>query len=294
MTIDPFGGELRNGKLWGRGSSDTKGSMAAMIWGLIRNRDRLADLAVAVDFVAFMSEESGQQGSRHFVQKHGADYEFAIAGEPTRLDIVYVTKGSLWATLTASGLSGHSSQPELGDNAIMKLVRSLDLLESELHLDLADFTHPVLGSATINVGMIRGGTRANIIPDQASAQIDIRFPPSLTTKGSAREFLEAFIAGRGLPLTLERCVENPPMEVPVDNEWLTRLTALNPQSRLVGAPWFSDAAHLNEGGLPAICLGPGSIQQAHTRDEFISIADLEAGADYFSRLIAGLEADPTG
>ena len=81
------------------------------------------------------------------------------------------------------------------------------------------------------------------------------------------------------------------MEVPVDNEWLTRLTALNPQSRLVGAPWFSDAAHLNEGGLPAICLGPGSIQQAHTRDEFISIADLEAGADYFSRLIAGLEAD---
>ena len=294
MTIDPFGGELRNGKLWGRGASDTKGSMAAMIWGLIRNRERLADLAVAVDFVAFMSEESGQQGSRHFVQKHGADYEFAIAGEPTRLDIVYVTKGSLWATLTASGLSGHSSQPELGDNAIMKLVRSLDLLESELQLDLADFTHPVLGYATINVGMIRGGTRANIIPDQASAQIDIRFPPSLTTKGSAQEFLEAFIAGRGLPLTLERCVENPPMEVPVDNEWLTRLTALNPQSRLVGAPWFSDAAHLNEGGLPAICLGPGSIQQAHTRDEFISIADLEAGADYFSRLIAGLEADPTG
>ena len=72
MTIDPFGGELRSGKLWGRGASDTKGSMAAMIWGLIRNRERLADLAVAVDFVAFMSEESGQQGSRHFVQKHGA------------------------------------------------------------------------------------------------------------------------------------------------------------------------------------------------------------------------------
>ncbi|MDP7497234.1 MAG: M20 family metallopeptidase, partial [Roseibacillus sp.] len=272
MTIDPFGGELHSGKLWGRGASDTKGSMAAMIWGMLRNRERLADLAVAVDFVAFMSEESGQQGSRHFVQKHGTDYEFAIAGEPTQLDIVHVTKGSLWATLTTSGLSGHSSQPELGDNAIMKLVRALDLLESELRLNLADFTHPVLGSATINVGMIRGGTRANIIPDQASAQIDIRFPPSLTTEGSAREFLESFIAERELPLTMERCVENPPMEVSENCEWLTRLTALHPQSRLVGAPWFSDAAHLNEGGLPAICLGPGSIQQAHTRDEFISIA----------------------
>ena len=289
MTIDPFGAEIRDGRLWGRGASDTKGSMAAMIWSLIANRERLADLPVAVDFVAFMSEESDQWGSKHFAREHGHEYEFAIAGEPTGLDLVHVTKGSLWVTLHCTGLSGHASQPELGDNAIMKLVRALGPLESELGARLAEFTHPVLGKATLNVGLIGGGTRANIIPDRASAEIDIRFPPSLVEESSAREFLDSFLSERGFPFTVSGPAENPPMEVPAGNEWITRIRSLQPRSRLVGAPWFSDAAHLNNGGLPAICLGPGSIRQAHTKDEFIKIADLEEGADYFTSLIAGFQ-----
>lgn len=288
MTIDPFAAEIRGGKLWGRGASDTKGSMAAMIWGLLENRERLADLPVAVDFVAFMSEESDQLGSKHFVKHHAADYEFAIAGEPTSLHIVYVTKGSLWATLTATGKSGHASQPELGDNAIMKLVRALEPLERELSASLAEFSHPVLGASTLNVGMIKGGTRANIIPERATATVDIRFVPDLVVQGSALDYVKEFIAQRNLPLEISGPTENPPMEVPADHEWLHRLRAINPQSELVGAPWFSDAAHLNDGGVPAVCLGPGSINQAHTKDEFISIADLEEGAAYFTKLIAGL------
>ena len=288
MTIDPFAAEIRDGKLWGRGASDTKGPMAAMIWGLLENRERLAELPVAVDFVAFMSEESDQWGSKHFAKHHGSEYEFAIAGEPTSLDIVYVTKGSLWATLSATGKAGHASQPELGDNAIMKLVRALEPLERDLISELNEFTHPVLGPSTLNVGMIRGGTRANIIPERASAQIDIRFVPDLVTNGTALDYVEAFLAKRKLPLEVSRPVENPPMEVPVDHEWLTRLRAIHPESKLVGAPWFSDAAHLNNRGIPAVCLGPGSIAQAHTKDEFISIADLERGAKYFTRLVANL------
>ena len=288
MTIDPFAAEVRDGKLWGRGASDTKGSMAAMIWGLLENFDRLADLPVAVDFVAFMSEESDQWGSKHFAKHHGGEYEFAIAGEPTDLHLVYVTKGSLWATLSTTGVSGHASQPELGDNAIMKLVRALEPLDRELAAKLADFSHPVLGHATINVGMIRGGTRANIIPEHASAVIDIRFPPSLAQNGPALDYVKAFIAEHDLPLTVSKATENPPMEVPADHPWLERIRAIHPQSDLVGAPWFSDAAHLNDGGIPSICLGPGSIAQAHTKDEFIKVADLQAGADYFTKLIAEL------
>jgi acetylornithine deacetylase len=288
MTVDPFAAEIRDGKLWGRGASDTKGPMASMIWGLLENRDRLADLPVAVDFVAFMSEESDQWGSKHFVKHHGGDYEFAIAGEPTSLHIVYVTKGSLWASLTATGKSGHASQPELGENAIMKLVRALEPLERDLIAQLADFTHPVLGHSTLNVGMIRGGTRANIIPDRASATIDIRFVPDLVSNRTALDYVEAFIAQRGFPLELSQVTENPPMEVPADHPWLRRLHAIHPESELVGAPWFSDAAHLNDGGIPAVCLGPGSINQAHTKDEYISIADLERGAAYFTKLVADL------
>ena len=95
MSIDPFGGELREERIWGRGASDTKGPMAAMLWGLYENREILASLPVAVDFVGFMAEESSQWGSRDFAKKYGADYEFALVGEPTSLDLVPVTPGAL-------------------------------------------------------------------------------------------------------------------------------------------------------------------------------------------------------
>ncbi len=288
MTIDPFAAEIRDGKLWGRGASDTKGPMAAMIWGLLANRDRLADLPIAVDFVAFMSEESHQWGSKHFVKHHGSEYQFAIAGEPTSLDVVRVTKGSLWVTLVATGISGHASQPERGDNAIMKLVHALDVLERDLAVRLQAFTHPVLGSSTLNVGMIGGGTRPNIIPDRATAQLDIRFVPDLVADGTALDFVKGFVSEHGLPLEVTRPTENPPMEVSADHEWLQRLGAIHPDSRLVGAPWFSDAAQLNDGGVASVCLGPGSIDQAHTRDEFIEIAELERGAEFFAKLVREL------
>jgi len=289
MTIDPFGGALHDQKIWGRGSSDTKGPMASMIWGLLSNHDRLADLPVAVDFVAFMSEESDQFGSKHFARNHAHEYDFAIAGEPTELDIVHVTKGSLWATLEATGISGHSSQPEAGENAILKIVDSITILDQELKPLLAGFTHPVLGPATLNVGIIQGGTRANIIPDHATTQLDIRYPPSLSQTGTATEMLASFLADKSLPVDITVSADNPPMELPADHPWLSRIRSIHPCSTLVGAPWFSDAAHLNAGGLPAICLGPGSIKQAHTKDEFIRVADLESGAAYFTDLIAGLQ-----
>ncbi|MBC8125727.1 MAG: M20/M25/M40 family metallo-hydrolase, partial [Gloeobacteraceae cyanobacterium ES-bin-144] len=123
MTINPFGGEIRDGRIWGRGASDTKGPMAAMLWALHENSGALADSPIAIDFVAFMGEESGQHGSKDFAKRHSADYVFALVGEPTSMDIVHVSKGSLWATLRATGKAAHSSMPECGENAILKLTR---------------------------------------------------------------------------------------------------------------------------------------------------------------------------
>jgi acetylornithine deacetylase len=289
MTIDPFAAEIHNGRLWGRGASDTKGPMAAMLWALHENRENLANLPVAVDFVAFMGEESGQWGSKQFAKHHGAAYSFALVGEPTSMAIVHVTKGSLWATLRATGKAAHSSQPDRGENAILKLTRALDRLDCHLGAELATFTHPVLGHSTMNVGLIRGGARPNIVPDLAEAEIDIRITPSLSASGGALSLLTDTLAFHDLPVEIINPHENPPMETPVEHPMIRRLT--DQGAPLAGAPWFSDAAHLSHGGIPSICIGPGSIDQAHTADEFISLAELEQGAEFFTRFIHGLGAD---
>lgn len=288
MTIEPFGGELRDGKVWGRGACDTKGPMAAMLWALHENRDRLADLPVAVDFVAFMGEESGQWGSKDFVERHGGPYGFALVGEPTSMQVVHVTKGSLWATLRATGKAAHSSQPERGENAILKLTRALDRIDCHLGAELATFTHPVLGHSTLNVGLIRGGSRPNIVPDLAEAEIDIRVTPSLAAAGGALKLIHDTLAFHDLPLEIVRSNENPPMETPPEQPMIRALLATTPGTSLAGAPWFSDAAHLSNGGIPSICIGPGSIDQAHTADEFIETAALQQGAAFLTRFIGGL------
>ena len=289
MTIDPFGGETRDGKIWGRGASDTKGPMAAMLWALHEHRDALADLPVAVDFVAFMAEESGQWGSKDFAKRHGKDYSFALVGEPTSMQVVHVTKGSLWATLRATGRAAHSSQPERGENAILKLARALDQLDHHLGKQLATFTHPVLGRSTMNVGLIRGGARPNIVPDLAEAEIDIRITPALAAAGGALKLLTETIAFHELPVEIVNPHENQPMETAADHPMIQALLATDGGTRLAGAPWFSDAAHLSSGGIPSICIGPGSIDQAHTVDEFIDIAALEQGAAFFQAFISRLK-----
>lgn len=286
MSIDPFAAELREGRVWGRGASDTKGPMAAMLHGLEAHAGALRDSPVAIDFVAFMGEESAQWGSRSFAAKHAGRYEFAIVGEPTSLDIVHTTKGSLWATLRAGGRAAHSSQPERGDNAVMKLARVLVELQEELPARLAAFDHPLLGPATLNIGLFRGGTRPNVVPDGAEAELDIRITPALAERGGALALLREVLGEA--PVEINEAEEKPPMETPADHPWIRRIQSLRPASACVGAPWFSDAAHLAEVGLASICLGPGSIDQAHTRDEFIAIDALEEGAGFFADLVGAV------
>ena len=288
MTIEPFGGELSDGRVWGRGSSDTKGPMAAMLWALRECRSVLAKLPVAVDFVAFMGEESGQWGSKDFVRRHAAEYTFAVVGEPTSMQVVHVTKGSLWATLQATGKAAHSSQPERGDNAILKLTRSLDTLDHHLGHALAAFTHPVLGCATLNVGVIRGGSRPNIVPDLAQAELDMRITPALATVGGGLRLLREMLENHALPVEIVHSHENPPMETSATHPFVEALLSVDPATHLAGAPWFSDAAHLSDGGVPSICLGPGSIDQAHTVDEFIETSAVLHGAAFFEAFIRRL------
>lgn len=291
MVVDPFGGEVRGGKLYGRGACDTKGTMAAMLWALRGlGAESISRLGAEVTFVAFCGEETGQPGSLHFGEKYRGAYDFAVVGEPTGCDIVNKHKGTLWATLTSHGIAAHGSKPELGDNAIMKLLPVLQALDTEFRqrLRAPEFADPVLGSPTLNIGQIHGGTRANIVADRCRATIDFRITPALAAAGP-RGLLEAFVATHGGgEIDLEVSLETTALDTDEANPFVKKLCALPGGRRCVGASWFCDAAVLAQAGIPGVAAGPGSIDQAHTEDEWISIRALEEGVAFYKDFLLAL------
>jgi len=281
MTIDPFSGEVREGRIYGRGASDTKGPMASMLAGLHAAKDILPQLSHEIWFAGLAGEEAGQHGAHALAASES--FDLVIAGEPTGLDFVHTHKGSMTLTLTTRGVAVHSASPELGKNALYPMADILRFIQTELTEWLRTFTHPVLGHSTTSAGTIRGGSKTNVVPDFCQATVDIRLVP-----GQDAEFEEALFAKlrsvcpeveielrRSLPLYTE----------PV-HPLLVKLAAMG--SKPVGAPWFCDAAVFAKHGSPAIAMGPGSIAQAHTKDEWISFDDLEKGALFFEQFLRSL------
>ncbi len=275
MTIDPFGGELSGGKVHGRGASDTKGPMAAMLWALHEMRERLPGLEHEICFAGLMGEEAGQDGARDFVKRF--DAEFALVGEPTGLDIVHMHKGSLWVRLTTRGKACHASAPGLGENAIYKMADLIRCVRDEIAPGLQADSDPALGTATASVGTCSGGSKANIVPDFCTAEIDFRTLPSQDPE----RFL-AFLTER-----LRRV--DPNVEIQATQAGPLFTDPAHPMVRVlekaggkcVGASWFCDAAVFSEAGIPAVAAGPGSIAQAHTPDEWIAVGELERGVDFY-------------
>lgn len=291
MTVDPFGAEIRDGKLFGRGASDTKGTMAAMLAALEElGAERLGRLGSAVSFVGLIGEETGQHGSRHLAKHHGSEYAFALVGEPTECGVVHTHKGCSWATLETHGVACHGSTPERGRSAILEMVPAVFALSAALNarFQSGEFDHPRLGQPTLNIGTIRGGTRPNIVPSRCAIEIDIRETPALHRYGVARlldEWAQAAKLTDKISIRLDsNCA---PLDTPSTDPYVQKLAALG--APLVSAPWFCDAAWLaEEGAIPSVAAGPGNIAQAHTADEFISIDALEEGVAFYRRFLESL------
>jgi acetylornithine deacetylase/succinyl-diaminopimelate desuccinylase-like protein len=291
MTIDPFGGEVRDGKLWGRGACDTKGPMAAMLWALWELREEIPNLPVEVHFAGFMSEESSQYGSRHFAKHHGQDYAFAFIAEPTSLQTVFKHKGSLWADIETFGVAVHGSRPELGENAILKMARLIKLLDGDFRQQLKDASgqDEWLGQSTISLGMIQGGSRPNITADHCCLTVDIRYTPGVARLGGPMLLLEEFVKQHDATAVVNprgREAASPCLDTSAEDPFVQALVRHG--AMLTGAPWFCDAAYLAEVGVPAVAVGPGSIAQAHTKDEWIDLTELERGAKFWMDYLRGL------
>jgi acetylornithine deacetylase/succinyl-diaminopimelate desuccinylase-like protein len=278
MTIDPFGGDQREDKVWGRGASDTKGPMASMLCALSRLGEEIPKLGYEIWFAGLMGEESGQHGAKALASEE--NFDFVIAGEPTDLKTVHAHKGSLWVTMTALGKAVHASAPEKGDNAIYKMTSAIERIRERVMPEIADPEHPLLGRSTLSVGTLRGGSKTNIVPDHCEATVDIRTIPGENPERLV-ELLRA--AAEGVEIIHQ---SSAPLFTDPGHPLILKLSALG--ATPVGAPWFCDAAVFAAKGMPAVALGPGSIAQAHTADEFISVKDLEEGADFFERFLRSL------
>jgi len=278
MTIDPFGGELRDERIWGRGASDTKGPMAAMLWALKEAGPKLEDLSHEIWFAGLMGEEAGLHGSKALAEQE--TFDFVVIGEPTDLKTVYTHKGSSWITLKTKGKSVHASTPHLGVNAIEMMYEVIQALKQRFAVAKTAARHPILGEATLNVGTIVGGSKINIVPDHCEACIDIRTVPDLDLD-SLLEMLRAQFPELEISAT-----HSTPLFTDPNHALVKTLAECGGEG--VPAPWFCDAASFAAKGTPAVAIGPGSIAQAHTADEWIRVEDLEKGVKFFGHFLQKL------
>jgi acetylornithine deacetylase len=270
--------QCKNGRLHGRGACDTKGSVAAMLTALCELAEaKTRPLESEIIFAGLIDEEQAQAGSRALVTS-GFKADLAIVGEPTKLQVVTAHKGSLWLQLETRGRAAHGATPHLGKNAIHEMARVVELLETDYAAQLRGRKHPLLGSATVNVGKISGGTQPNIVPDFCTLAIDRRTLPGETEAGVGRE-IAARLRAKKLAATIfnSKLAPAPALETDSQRPLVQQFLRTVKQARPVGVDYFCDAAVLAAGGIPSVVFGPGDIAQAHTADEWISLAQLERG-----------------
>lgn len=284
-----FSPRLRDGRLFGRGACDTKGPASAMLRALIHlASQRRRPQETEIVFLGLIDEENGQAGSRAVVRER-FQADLAIIGEPTQLKVVTAHKGTAWLQFDTQGLAAHGSRPDLGRNAVHEMARIIDLIETRYARSLARKRHSLLGSPTINVGTVSGGTQPNIVPAHCQARADRRTIPGESDAGVQAE-IRALLRKHNLQANVTSAQENPcpPMETDPKLPLVRQFMDLAGQKKPSGVDYFCDAAVLAQGGIPGVIFGPGDIAQAHTSDEWISTDSLEQGADLLVRFLQSL------
>lgn len=281
MTIPPFEPRFDGKRLWGRGSCDTKGSMASMLLAIEAVLSDQGTLPGPLVFVSTCDEELGALGAHHLMAS-GFQADFAIVGEPTDLSIIHAHKGALRWKLTTAGVAGHSSNPAGGVNAIYRMAQIINHIDEGLASRLARKVHPLLGSPTISVGKISGGTQVNIIPDHCQIEIDRRVVPGEDRGEVTRQLIESVTLPPDAPgaygIDVEATEWFPPFEEDPGHlgvKSLARAVESATGTAVLGVvPWAANAGVFKQGGIPCAIFGPGSIKNAHTKDESVDVNEV--------------------
>jgi len=267
---DPFGADLEDGRIWGRGASDMKAGLVAAAVAVAA-----ADPQVPVALLLTSDEEIGSKGAAAAAaavaeQSVGA----VVVPEATGNQVVLGHKGALWLAVRTAGRAAHGSTPERGHNAVLDLVSVLSRARGALPLGSDSF----LGPETWNCGTISGGTVPNVVPDRAEAVIDMR----TVTDGAA---LLAWWRSQPEIADVEIRVDLPPVGTPADDPWVAALPA---PVLPTPATYFTDASVLGQvvGGAPIVVWGPGTPAVMHAVDEYAELAELEDAAALLTGVVS--------
>jgi acetylornithine deacetylase len=291
MTIDPFAAHIESGRLYGRGACDVKGGMAAMLAAFGRYARERPRRGPRLVLACTVDEEFTFLGVQRLVRDRlGPDPVRAVVAEPTGLNIVHAHKGVVRWAITTMGRACHSSTPEQGINAIYRMGRLLPLIERYAD-ELSRSAHdPLLGRPTLSVGTIHGGASVNVVPDGCRIDIDRRLIPGEVPVEAPRH-LDAYLRRHApdVEFTTGALYLNCPSLALTGSEAIAAplgrvIDAVRGRHELHAVPYGTDASSLALVGIPTVVFGPGDIAQAHTKDEWIELAQVEMAAEILFRL----------
>ena len=285
-TVDPFAGEIIDGKIFGRGSSDMKAGVAAIISASIQAFEE-GTPEDGVRLIITAGEELGCQGIQQLVSTHKNLGEAAaiIIAEPTANIPVTGHKDGLYLNVSTSGKTAHSSMPHLGDNAIYKAARAISKIEN---FNFVADNDPLLGYPTINVGKMSGGLNLNSVPDHAEFTIDIRS----TTKINHADILQYIKEELGDETKIETLVNMTPASTLEEDPFVQLVYDVCEVDRLSGEypkalPYLTDGSVLQRHykGAPTIILGPGQPEMAHQTNEFCFLDKIEESVIIYKNIL---------
>lgn len=282
---NPFQGETDGDKIYGRGATDMKAGVAAMVLAALRLA-KLPMETAGITLVFTAGEETCCQGAYHLAQLGNVLGEAGaiVVGEPTSNYPWIGHKGAVRFEIRTLGITAHASMPQLGDNAIHKAADAIIKLQN---FDFQVAPHPVLGKPTLNIGTIHGGQNINSVPDQATIGIDIRTIPGQDHE-EIRQRLQSHL---GEEVEIRYLEQASSIATDHTHEWVQKLfdimePYLGERPVAAGASYFSDASVLTPayGHPPTIILGPGEPTMAHKTDEFCFISKIEAATKAYTEI----------
>lgn len=289
MEILPFAAELRAGRVWGRGSADMKGPLACMLHALLELGEARQSWRGTITLACVVDEELGFAGIRHFLAEESG-FDFAVVGEPTRFEVVRGCKGCLRFFLRAHGKAAHSSTPERGISAISAMGRAIVRMDSYFLNCLSTVRHADLGPSTGSIGLIRGGSGINIVPEFCEIKVDVRLVPGQSWTDTYTAIQQA-VEKDGVGVHWEfdpHPLADMPFCLDKADSVVQSVCAAVGRDHSEVVNFSCDASKIANVGIPCLVFGPGDIAEAHTARESISVEDLDRGVIAYTQIVRGL------